>query len=283
MSQTLSQAWYALRENIATFIAALPVIIIGIIVAIVFVWLSSIARRQTIRLMHRAYSNRALSLLIGRLVRGVIIGIGILVGMTIAFPTFQPSELIQILGVGGIAIGFAFQNIFENFLAGVILLIDQPFQIGDQVIAKDHEGTVEDIQLRATYVQTYDGRMVVIPNSDMLISSVTVNTAFEARRSEYDVGISYDDDIERAQAIMLEVMSQVEGVLSEPEPDTIMVEMGSSAIIIRVRWWTASRKASVLTVQNLVLRTMKTRLEAESFTIPFPIRTVILPEGHTST
>ncbi|MEO0563788.1 MAG: mechanosensitive ion channel family protein, partial [Chloroflexota bacterium] len=205
----------------------------------------------------------------------IIIGIGVLISLTVAIPTFQPSELFQLLGIGGIAIGFAFQNIFQNFLAGIILLIDQPFGIGDEIIAKDYEGRVEDIQLRATTLRTYDGRRVVIPNSDLFTDSVVVNTAFGYRRSEYDIGIGYEDDIERAQEIMLSVMRETEGVLDNPAPDTVMMEMGDSAIIIRARWWSRPRKAVVMHTQSNVLRSIKNQLTEEGFNIPFPIRTVM--------
>jgi small-conductance mechanosensitive channel len=275
MVETLQQAWATLRGNIAEFIAALPAVLFGFLVFLAFMWLAGFVRKQVVRVLTKMDRSETLRLLIGRVVRGLVIGVGVLVAMTVALPTFQPSELIQLLGIGGIAIGFAFQNIFENFLAGIILLIDQPFKIGDQVVAKGHEGTVEDIQLRATYIRTYDGRLVVIPNSDVFTDSVVVNTACKHRRSEYDIGIGYADDIEQAQMIMLEVMRETDGVLANPAPDTVMMEMGDSAIVIRARWWTKPRKADVLDTQNIVLRAIKNRLVAEGFNIPFPIRTVM--------
>ncbi|MEO1440620.1 MAG: mechanosensitive ion channel family protein, partial [Chloroflexota bacterium] len=218
---------------------------------------SDFVKRQVIRLLPRRKREKTLGILLGRLVRGALIGVGVLVGMTVALPTFQPSELLQLLGVGGIAIGFAFRDIFENFLAGILILLDQPFQIGDQIITGEYEGTVREIQIRATYIRTYDGRQVVIPNSNIFKSSVMVNTAYDSRRSEYDVGIGYEDDIERAQEIMLDVMRNTDGVLSSPAPDTVMTEMGDSAIVLRVRWWTKPDKATVLRTQNKVLRRIK--------------------------
>lgn len=275
MLETIYQAVNIIRDGTAQFIAALPGIIIGFIVLVLFYRFSNFIKRQALRLLPDNRQKRTLGLLLGRLIRGVVIGLGVLIGMTIALPTFQPSELIQILGVGGIAVGFAFRDIFENFLAGILILLDQPFQIDDQIIIGDYEGTVEDIQIRATYMRTYDGRRVVIPNSELYKGSVTVNTAFEKRRSEYDIGIGYEDDIERAQEIMLSVMQTTEGVLQFPAPDTVMMEMGDSAIIIRVRWWTKPFKRDVMRAQNRVLRGIKNQLVAEGFNIPFPIRTVM--------
>src|SRR4029077_1671977 len=101
----------------------------------------------------------------------------------------QVSDLIKILGIGGVAIGFAFQNILQNFLAGLLLLWAQPFRVGDEIKLDAYEGTVEEIQARATIIKTYDERRVVIPNADLFTHSVTVNTALDIRRWEYDFPI----------------------------------------------------------------------------------------------
>ena len=162
------------------------------------------------------------------------------------------------------------------FLLGILILFTEPFKIGDQIVVGDYEGTVEDIQIRATFMRTYDNRRVVIPNGDLFTDSVTVNTAYAYRRSEYDVGIGYSDNIEDAQALCLQVMSEIDGVLSSPAPDTFMTEMGDSAVVFRVRWWTDPKIAEVLKVQDKVLRTIKNRLTENGFDIPFPIRTVYL-------
>lgn len=127
--------------------------------------------------------------------------LGILITVTIMVPSFTPASLISALGVGGVAIGFAFKDIFQNFLAGVLLLVTEPFGIDDQIKYEDFEGTVETIQTRATTIKTYDGRRVVIPNAELFINAVTVNTAYDKRRRQYDIGIGYGDDIGRARQL----------------------------------------------------------------------------------
>ena len=94
----------------------------------------------------------------------------------IAIPSFQPAQLIQLLGISGVAIGFAFLDILQNFLAGILILLTEPFRLGDQIVVGGYEGTVEEIETRATSIRTYDGRRVVIPNSNLFTESVTVNT-----------------------------------------------------------------------------------------------------------
>ena len=108
-----------------------------------------------------------------------------------------------ILGIGGVAIGFAFRDILQNFLAGILLLVIKPFRIDDQIVFGEFEGTVEDIHTRATQIRTYDGHRIAIPNAKLFTESVAVNTALDARRLEYDVGIGASDDIDRAKALIL--------------------------------------------------------------------------------
>lgn len=94
----------------------------------------------------------------------------VLIASVIIFPSVKPSTVISSLGIGSVAIGFAFKDILQNLLAGILLLINRPYRRGDQIVVKDYEGTVEHIQSRATLIKTYDGRRVIIPNSDVYTS-----------------------------------------------------------------------------------------------------------------
>src|ERR1700726_2820032 len=122
--------------------------------------------------------------------------VGLLVGLSVVAPSFQASDLIKVLGIGSVAIGFAFQNILQNFLAGLLLLWSEPFRVGDEIKLDPYEGTVEDIQPRATIIKTYDQRRVVIPNADLFTHSVIVNTAFDTRRWEHDLSVKATDNFE---------------------------------------------------------------------------------------
>ena len=141
---------------------------------------------------HRGRDN--LGEVLGGFVKWTVVGVGILVAMTIAFPSVRPVDLLAGLGVGSVAVGFAFKDILQNWLAGLLLLVRQPFQVGDEVVIMGFEGTVERIERRSTDLMTYDGRRVLIPNSDVYSSAVVINTALPKRRSEYDLGIGYGDD-----------------------------------------------------------------------------------------
>ncbi len=147
------------------FLARLPLLVLGVIVFCLFYGASLLANRLIIRATRR--HRRSLGVVFARLVGAGIILLGFLVGFSIAAPSFQASDLIKILGIGSVAIGFAFQNILQNFLAGLLLLCTEPFRVGDQIRLDNFEGTVEAIETRATTIKTYDGRRVVIPNADL--------------------------------------------------------------------------------------------------------------------
>lgn len=274
MPEPINRALEIVQDSIAQFLANLPGLIVAAIVLFVFFKLSKPVGNLVDTSLEKTNRSQSLRIVLTRLTRWLVVLAGFLFAAMIALPGFEPSELISVLGVGSVAIGFAFRDILQNFLAGILILLTEPFRINDQIIVGDYEGTVEDIQIRATYLKTYDGRRVVIPNGELFTDSVMVNTAFDKRRSEYSVGIGYEDDIASAQQLCLDVLRSTEGVLDNPAPDTIMSEMGDSAVVFRVRWWTNSRQADTLKIQDTVLREIKNRLTAEGFNIPFPIRTV---------
>jgi small-conductance mechanosensitive channel len=121
----------------------------------------------------------------------------------------------------------------------------------------------------------YDGRDVIIPNAELFTESVIVNTAHARRRSEYDVGISYGDDIDRAKKLILEAIQSVEGVLSEPEPEVLVIELADFTVNIRARWWTSARRAAVIKTHDKVLATVKKKLVANGVTLPLPTYKVL--------
>src|SRR5262249_57786374 len=120
----------------------------------------------------------------------------------------------------------------------ILLLLTEPFQLGDQIIVGAIEGTVEDIQTRATLIRTYDGRRIVIPNSRLFTESVTVNTAFSYRRTDCEIGLGYGENIKEAKRLILEAVHSVEGVLKEPPPDVLVGKLGDFSVTLHARWWT---------------------------------------------
>ncbi len=264
-----------LQRIAVDLIGLLPNFLIGLLVFWIIYLLGNRVRLAVTYIMRRAGRSRSAGLIFGRLARwGTVFG-GLLLALTIILPSFNPSQLIELLGISGIAVGFAFRDILQNFLAGILLLLTEPFKIGDQIIVGSYEGTVEDIQTRATYITTYDGRRVVIPNATLFTDSVIVNTAFEKRRTEYEVGIGYGDDIEQARALILEAIRSVPGVLQEPAPDAIVVALASRTVNVRARWWSASQRANILHIQDRVITAIKNALMSHGIDIPFPTQYVL--------
>lgn len=248
----------------------------AIVVFILFFWVGLAVRGTVRRLTQTREQGKNLGLVLGRLAQGVIILLGFLTGMSIVFPSFNASSLIQLLGITSVAIGFAFRDTFQNFLAGIILLLSEPFRIGDQIIFGEFEGTVEDIQTRATFIRTYDGRRVVIPNAKLFSESVTVNTAFENRRCEYDIGIGYGDNVEDAKRIIIAALKNVDGVLPQPEPDVWLVDFAESAINLRVFWWiNPPVKGNIFHVRDGVLNAIRDTLTEAGIDMPFPTQQML--------
>lgn len=199
------------------FFRLLPNIFVAVFFAAIF-WFAGLLIG---RLVNRAADKRgrhSLGEVGGALARWAIVIVGFMLAVTIIAPSVTPGDLIGGLGVSSVAIGFAFKDILQNMLAGILILLRQPFEVGDQIVSGGHEGTVEKIETRATMITTYDGRRVVIPNSVIYTDSVIVNTAFETRRSEYDIGIGCNDDWNVARGIIEKACAAIDGVVQDPAP-----------------------------------------------------------------
>lgn len=199
-----------LQERALSFLTRLPGIVLAILVFLLFLSVAGrLSQGVKVFVNGRSRSKNAATVL-GLVARWGIILLGALVALSIALPTFTASDLIQVLGIGSVAIGFAFRDIFQNFLAGLIILLTDAFRIGDQIIIEneDLEGTVTDIQTRATTITTYDDRLIIIPNATLFTNAVTINTATEKLRSEQIIGISYDSDIDEACKLILGVSTR---------------------------------------------------------------------------
>lgn len=218
-----------------SFFARLPSLILGIIVFLLF-YLLSIFVSRVIRSTTRRYRPN-LGVVFAQLTGAATILLGFLAAFSVVAPSFQAGDLIKILGISGVAIGFAFQDILQNFLAGLLLLWAEPFRISDEFKLDNHEGSVEDIQTRGTTIKTYDGRRIVIPNADLFTHSVTINTALDRRRWEYDLNLNGVQDLDEMKSLIVRTVSKVQGVLPDPGPEALVLDLSdpeSSAVKLRV-------------------------------------------------
>lgn len=277
MNAEVSLVWKNFQELINTFLALLPNIGLALIVFLIFFVVARVIKQVVKRFTRNRRHARNLGLVLGRLAQGAIVLAGLFISLSIVIPSLRAGDLVQLLGISGVAIGFAFRDILQNFLAGILILLTEPFQIEDQIVFKNFEGTVENIETRATTIRTYDGRRIVIPNSELFTNSVTVNTAFDNRRIEYDVGIGYGDDLAQAKALMLEAINSVDEVLKNPAPDVLVLELAESTINIRARWWIKPpRRIDDLTSRDRVLSAIKQKLYVENgIDLPYPTRQIL--------
>ncbi len=276
MTAEISGVWDKIESMINDFIVLLPNMILALIVFAIFFFVGRSIKRAVRQLTRNHRQSRNLGLVLGRLAQGINVLVGLFIALSIVIPTFRAGDLVQLLGISGVAIGFAFRDILQNFLAGILILLTEPFQIDDQIVFKNFEGTVETIETRATTIRTYDGRRIVIPNAELFTNSVMVNTAFDKRRMEYDVGIGYGDDIDRAKQLMMEAMHSVDEVLNDPAPDVLLMELAGSSVNIRARWWIAPpRRLDDLSSRDKVLSAIKKKLTANGIDLPFPTQQIL--------
>lgn len=174
MQVDFSVAWKSGARILHGIISLLSNIILGVLILILFLVAASLAKSLARRIALRRLPHQGLALLLARLVHTSIAVLGFLIAISVIAPSFQAADLIKVLGIGTVAIGFAFQNILQNFLAGILLLLQEPFRLGDLISVTGIEGNVSDIQARATVVTTKEGREVIIPNAVIFTNPVAV-------------------------------------------------------------------------------------------------------------
>ncbi|MFB6208172.1 MAG: mechanosensitive ion channel family protein [Candidatus Nanohaloarchaea archaeon] len=188
------------------------------------------------------------------------------------------SALGTTIGLIGLGLSFALKDIIANFVSGLMILINKPFKIGDQIEVEGEAGTVKDIRVRATDVKTYDGRKVVVPNSTLYSDIVINNTAYTRRRFDVIVGVGYNDDIESAKDLGMEALEEAEHVMKDPEPEILVSELGDSSVNLKLRGWTNPQRADMNRASSEVTQKVKEKYDEAGIDIPFPIRTVFMED-----
>ncbi|WP_298457608.1 mechanosensitive ion channel family protein [uncultured Cellulomonas sp.] len=207
----------------------------------------------------------------------VAYGFGVLatgVGLTIAFPSVQPVDVLGGLGIASVAIGIAFQNVLSNLFAGVLILLREPFRAGDQIAVADVRGTVEEVNLRETVVRTFDGRRVLVPNSTVHGEVLTVQTGYTHIRTTVVVGVDYATDLARARSLILDAVQAVPGVTPDPAPQCLLTELAPSTVNFDVRFWSGARQLEAIETRDRVIEAVARALDAAGVEMPPEIRLV---------
>ena len=245
---------------------------VGVAIAIVFVgWLVSRGLRW---LLHRRFSRTqtaSFANVMSRIASWIFVFVVILIAVAVTFPSVKPVDLLAGLGFFSVAVGFAFQDILENTLSGILLLFRQPFRSGDQITVMGRSGTVQGITIRETKLTTYDGELVVIPNRDVYKNVINVHTHHEDHRLEFVVGIAYENDPAEAIEVIHGALARVDHVRAEPEPLAIVSELGVSTVDITVYFWTDAHRLQSLTTRDAAIREVKQALDGAGIEMPAEI------------
>ena len=268
----LSKLWRDLVRALPFFILALFILALSAGAG----WLTTRNARTFLRARVRA-----------KLLRGVLAGgMGVLVFLVGTYIVLRVSGLTQLAltivggtGLVGLAIGIAFRDITENFLASIFLSIQQPFETGDLVEVVGVTGYIQQLNVRTTVLMTLDGNLVQIPNAAVYKTTLRNFTANPNRRESFIVGIGYDDAIDEAQKIALKVLMDHPAVLQEPEPWVLADSLGNATVNLRVYFWLNGHEHSWLKVRSSVIRLVKRAFQQHGISMPDEAREVVFPSG----
>lgn len=261
------------------FIRALPNLAIGLVLLILTWLIAKFAVRIADRLTGKTEIRPSLKNLIDTLVKLAIWLVGLMITLTVIMPGLTPASIIAGLGIGAVAIGFAFQDIFENFLAGVLIMLREKMRIGDVIECEGITGKVEHITLRETYVRKLSGEVTLVPNSMLFKNPVEILTDETQRRHETLAGVSYDTDLEKAAKVIREAVERCDNVNVDKGVDVFAVEFNSSSVDFKVRWWSGSKPRDGHESRDAVIRSIKRALDDAGIEIPFPYITHTFKEA----
>jgi small-conductance mechanosensitive channel len=266
----VAEASESARSMLDSVVEALPRVGAAAVVVVAGWGLARLLRSGVhawLRRRHTPSFARVMSKLSGALV----VMAALLMATAVVFPSVKPVDLLAGLGFFSVAVGFAFQDILENTLSGVLLLFRQPFASGDQIEVQGQTGTVEAITIRETRIRTFDGQLVLIPNRDVYKSVIRVQTHYDQRRVAFMVGIAYENDPHQASEVIVSTLSHVEGVAADPAPEALVEGLGVSTVDIQARFWTGPRQHESLKVLHRAIGEVKTALDRAGIEMPAEI------------
>lgn len=235
------------------------------------------------RVVHRVSSQHLapfVARLVGRLTAIVVFLFGFFYAMQQVGVSLTP--FLGLVGLLGLALAFAFQEVLENFIAGIFLSARRPFRQGDEISTAGHEGYVEDISLRELTMRTFDGERVFIPNSAVWQNPIVNHTAEPIRRTTLGVGVAYDSSLRQVGDLLVETLGRVDGVQADPAPQAYAHEFGDSSINFALRFWHEAGIADEWRVRDEVTKAVHEALNDAGVEIPFPQRVVEIKGGGSS-
>ena len=264
----------SLQELLQQGVVLLPKLITAVIVFIVTLVLSGMVARWVRRSLTPKIESQEIVRLLARFLRWALIVVGTLVALEQV--DFDVTTFVAGLGVTGLTIGFALQDIARNFVAGIILLVRKPFAIGEAISVAGHSGSVVDVNTRDTTIRTWDGPLVILPNIDVFGGAITNYSEASRRRRTIHIGVGYGQNLKLATEVFLAATSEVPGVMADPAPMLHAEELGDSAVTFALRFWIDTTAHGLLDVHSDVVMAINTAAEREGIELPYPIQTVRL-------
>lgn len=190
--------------------------------------------------------------------------LGILISAAILFPSVTPANLLATLGLGSVAVGFAFKDIFENFMAGILILLREPFHVGDYIQTKTEEGEVEHISVRNTHLRRSDGVRVVMPNAILFNNPIEVLTDYDFRRTQTKFCVPHDIDIKKMHDTIKKALGQCESINGKKFIHIYLNEITTDGLVLEILWWTQSKPSDIRLSHHEVLSSIITAFENEN-------------------
>ena len=242
--------------------------------AVVFVVLyvlgkSFMARTVETTLDRRGYDEALVGLAVSTSVMASAV-VAVAVAATVAGFGVVLAAFATLAGALALAVGFAAQDLIANFVAGVFIIQDEPFEVGDWIEWNGNSGVVREIQMRVTKLDTFDNELVTVPNSDLASAAVVNNVANDRRRVSVGFGIGYEDDIELAREAVIDEGASIAGVLDEPAPTAPVAELADSAVVLSGRVWIDPTESSYGAIRAQFVEAVKQRFDSEGLDMPYP-------------
>lgn len=268
----LLETWAPIENALARLVESLARIVPKALAAFLVVaafWLLARSFRAVLRMIfHRFVDDLTVESLVKQLTYYAILALGLVVAADTL--GFSPQTVVTGLGLTGLALGFALKDIISNFVSGLLILSLRPFEIGDQVVVGGTEGTVERIELRATRIRTYDGRVALVPNAEVFTSRLVNNTADPIRRGSVAVPLGYDADLGRALTVVRTAAQSAGGVLANPPAGARVSDLGADDLVVEATFWTDSRRSDFNDTQSAVRRALVEALRTSGISLPEP-------------
>lgn len=271
VARTAQSLWDSAVDALPVLAIALGIVVGG--------WVLSRIVRIAVRWFLRRRRGESFALVMSTLAGWVLVVVVVLAALAVTFPSVRPVDLLAGLGFFSVAVGFAFKDILENTLSGVLLLFRQPFRTRDQIEVQEHLGTVEAVTVRETRLRTFDGRLVVIPNRDVYKDVIVVQTDEPAIRWEFDLGVAYGTDLAVAVARLETAVASCEGVLDEPPPFVVATSLSASSVVLTVRYWAVSTELEGRDTMSTVIAAVLDAAGEAGIDVPPDVIRLVGPPG----